>query len=120
MESFLIGGTPLLTVMFYDRSHGNGVLAIDFAVITGTSLITRNHFLTGVTKRWPLPLPAFQSDTERRPSVKLLGNEAVTITARRLRRRTESKNFILGQTFLYASGNRDDSRFIINVRKNSR
>src|SRR5882757_4059231 len=116
---FLIGGYATVNGDVYDRSNGT-VLAIDFAVITGTIFDNQDALLdNGVNEALAASSHAF-SLTPNRPntSVKLLGNEAVTITGAPGETVVLNlKNFILRDNSSFTLQGTATTTFIINVGK---
>ena len=117
--NFLIGGYATVNGDVYDRSNGM-VLTFQHAFISGSILHDQDALLdNGVNEALAASSHAF-SLTPNRPntSVKLLGNEAVTITGAPGETVVLNlKNFILRDNSSFTLQGTATTTFIINVRK---
>ena len=116
---FLMGGYATVNGDVYDRSNGT-VLAFQHAAITGSIFHNQDALLdNGVNEAMAASAHAF-SLTPNRPntSVKLLGDEAITITGAPGETVVLGlKNFILRDNSSFTLQGTATTTFVINVRK---
>ena len=117
--NFLTGGYATVNSDVYDRSNGT-VLAFQHAAITGSIFHNQDALLdNGVNEAMAASAHAF-SLTPNRPntSVKLLGDEAITITGAPGETVVLGlKNFILRDNSSFTLQGTATTTFVINVRK---